>query len=196
VLLAESSWEGFDEVPGWVTEGYATVFEEVDDELEARGRPSPDVVVVPLGIGAFASAAAAWYRTDHFSSELWLLGAEPTAAACWSASIVAGDRLTLPSTGVTVMEGLARGLPSVLAWPVVSQSFDAVVAVDDARALEAEALLAAHGVLASPTGSAAFAGVIQALVDRAAGDGSIPLGPASRVLVVITEGSLAAGGAP
>jgi diaminopropionate ammonia-lyase len=190
VLLSESSWEGFDDVPTWVTEGYATVFEEVDDELEARGRPAPDAVVVPLGIGAFASAASAWYRTDRFSSELWLLGAEPTSAACWSASVVASERITLPATGVTVMEGLARGLPSALAWPVVSHAFDAVVAVDDALAIEAESRLATHGVLASPTGAAAFAGVLQALADRAAGNGAIPLGPAARVLVVITEGTV------
>ena len=58
VLLSESSWEGFDEIPLWVTEGYATVFEEVTDELETRGRPAPDAVLVPLGIGALASAAS------------------------------------------------------------------------------------------------------------------------------------------
>ena len=91
------------------------------------------------------------------------------------------------------MEGLARGLPSALAWPVVSQAFDAVVAVDDVVAIEAEARLATHGVLASPTGAAAFAGVLQALADRAAGNGAIPLGPAARVLVVITEGTVARG---
>ena len=196
VLLSDSSWEGFDEVPAWVTEGYATVFEEVDDELDARGRPGPDAVVVPLGIGALASAASSWYRTDHFPSGLWLLGVEPCAAACWSASILAADRITLPSAGVTVMEGLARGLPSALAWPVVSRTFDAIASVDDTRALEAESLLAAHGVHASPTGSTAFAGVLQALVDRVGGDDTIPLGPAARVLVVITEGALTSVVAP
>ena len=47
-------------------------------------------------------------------------------------------------------------------------------------AIEAEARLADHGVLASPTGSAAFAGVLRALQDRAAGDESIPIGPTTR----------------
>ncbi len=192
VLLSESSWEGFDEIPAWVTEGYATVFEEVDDELESRGRTAPDVVVVPLGIGALASAAGSWYRTERFASDLWLLGCEPAAAACWTASIEVAERVTLPSAGITVVEGLARGLPSPLAWPVVSRSFDAVAAIDDALAIEAEARLADHGVLASPTGSAAFAGVLRALQDRAAGDESIPIGPTTRVLVVITEGALTA----
>ncbi len=123
VLLSESSWEGFDDIPSWVTEGYTTVFEEVEDELEARGRPLPDVVSVPLGIGALAASGANWLRGERFSEDLWMIGTEPTAAPCWSASIEAGERITLPSTGITVMEGLARGLPSPLAWPVVRDSY-------------------------------------------------------------------------
>ncbi len=190
VLLSESSWEGFDEVPTWVTEGYATVFEEVTDELEARGRPAPDVVLVPLGVGALASAAAGWFRTERFSPDLWLAGVEPAAAACWSASLAAGDRVTLPAPGVTIMEGLARGLPSPLAWPTLAPSLDAVVAVDDARATEATERLAAHGVLASPTGAAAFAGLLEALEARPGVGEPGALGPASRVLVVVTEGTL------
>jgi diaminopropionate ammonia-lyase len=190
VLLSESSWEGYDDIPAWVTEGYATVFEEVEDELEARGRPVPDAVVVPLGVGALAAAGGAWLRTERFPADLWLGGAEPTAAACWSASIEAEERITLPASGITVMEGLARGLPSPLAWPVVARSYDAVVAVDDDRAVEAAARLADHGVRASPTGAAAFAAVLQALVDRATGIDAIPLGPSARVVVIVTEGAL------
>ena len=190
VLLSDSSWEGYEEIPQWVTEGYTTVFEEVTDELETRGRPAPDAVVVPLGVGALASAGASWFRTERFAPDLWLAGVEPASAACWTASLEAGVRVTLPSPGVSVLEGLARGLLSPSAWPVVASSLDAVVAVDDARAVEATERLAAHGVLASPTGAAAFAGLLEAL-DRRTGDGSGPvLGPTTRVLVVITEGVL------
>ena len=190
VLLSESSWEGFDEIPQWVTEGYATVFEEVTDELETRGRLAPDAVLVPLGIGALASAGAAWFRTERFSPDLWLAGVEPAGAACWTASLSAGERVTLPGPGVTVAEGLARGLPSPLAWPVVAGALDAVVAVDDPRVLEAAERLAAHGVLASPTGAVAFAGLLEALESTATRTAAaMPLGPSSpRVLVVVTEG--------
>ncbi len=188
VLLSESSWEGYEEIPGWVTEGYATVFEEVTDELEARGRPAPDAVFVPLGIGALASAGVSWFRTERFADDLWMAGVEPAAAACWTASVQAGERVTLPAPGATVAQGLARGLPSPLAWPVVSGALDTVVAVDDPRVDEAAERLAAHGVLASPTGAVAFAGLLEAL-DRRDGDAAgAALGPSTRVLVVVTEG--------
>ncbi len=190
VLLSESSWEGYDEIPQWVTEGYATVFEEVTDELETRGRLAPDAVLVPLGIGALASAGAAWFRTERFASDLWMAGVEPAGAACWTESVTAGERVTLPGPGVTVAEGLARGLPSPLAWPVVSGALDAVVAVDDPRVLEAAERLAAHGVLASPTGAVAFAGLLEVLDHRNGNSLGGPLGPSSRVLVVVTEGVL------
>jgi diaminopropionate ammonia-lyase len=191
VLLSESSWEGFEEIPQWITEGYTTVFEEVSDELDARGRPAPDAVVVPLGIGALASAGSAWFRSELFGDELWLAGVEPAEAACWTASLEAGSRVTLPGPGVTVMEGLARGLPSPLAWPVVSGALDAVTTVDDERALAAAARLADHGVLASPTGAAAFAGLLELLDQRDRGTLDVPLGQATRVLVFITEGIVA-----
>ena len=184
---------GFVDIPLWVTEGYGTVFEEVDDELDARGEGPPDVVIVPLGTGALAAAAGGYYRVEpgvtatgnvrRFATDLVLLGAEPVGAACFAASAEAGERRSAPTAAPSVLGGLARGLPSPLAWEVVAPTFDGFVGIDDTAAEAAVQRLRANGVEASPAGAAAFAALD---VVRAAG--SEPIGPDARVLVVCTEG--------
>jgi threonine dehydratase len=91
----------------------------------------------------------------------------------------------MPQTAPSSMQSLARGLPSPLAWQVVSTTFDAFVAIDDARASDAVARLAAHGVQVSPSGAAALGGLIEVL-ERGPRD-DIRVGPAGSVLVVATE---------
>ncbi len=61
-MISDTSWPGYDVVPPWVIDGYATIFAEIDDQLAAADLPRPGVVLVPIGVGAFAAAAAQWYR--------------------------------------------------------------------------------------------------------------------------------------
>ncbi len=68
LVLSDTSWPGYEEVPGWVIEGYATIFHEVDEQAPA----AVDVAVVPIGVGALAAAAA-----RHFAGRALLAGVEP-----------------------------------------------------------------------------------------------------------------------
>ncbi len=187
VILSDSSWAGFDEIPSWVTEGYTTVFEEAIDEIERRGAPAPDAVFVPLGTGALAAAAGAYFRVERFGPDLWLGGVEPVAAACFSDSVAAGARVALPHPAPSALAGLARGLPSPLAWESVTATFDAFVAIDDDRALTAVDQLARSGVIVSAAGAAGLAGLQAAMVSAAAAGIDLPLGPDRSVLLVATE---------
>jgi len=62
LLLSDEAWPGYEVVPAWVTDGYSTMFWEIDDRLEETRRPGPDVVLVQMGCGALASAAVLHYR--------------------------------------------------------------------------------------------------------------------------------------
>ncbi|MGN6869641.1 MAG: pyridoxal-phosphate dependent enzyme, partial [Solirubrobacteraceae bacterium] len=57
LVISDTSWPGYERVPAWVIEGYSTIFAEIDETLEHDVRPQPDVVVVPIGVGALAAAA-------------------------------------------------------------------------------------------------------------------------------------------
>lgn len=180
VVVSDTSWEGYHDVPAWVIEGYATIFWEIEDQLAAGGLTPPDVVLIPVGVGALAAAAAAHHRRPDAPDGTLLVAVEPTDAACVLASVEAGGIVTLPGRQESIMAGLNCGTPSPVAWPAVSRGFDWFVAVDDDQAREAMRTLARHGVVAGETGAASLAGLVQARDVLDAG---------STALVVVTEGA-------
>ena len=167
MLVQDSAWEGYEEIPRWIVEGYETLFTEVDDNLVARGLGEPDLAVVPVGVGSLLQAALSHYRSRGRTASTAVVSVEPEAAACVAPSLAAGHPVTVP-TGVTVMAGLNCGTPSSLAWPFMVGGLDAAVAVSDAEDVHAARDLTALGVRAGPCGAAALAAARFAL----AGPGS------------------------
>ncbi len=135
-LLQDTAWPGYEQVPAWVVEGYATLFAELDAQQAAVGLYAADLVVVPVGVGSLAQAAVASYRSRPDPARTAILAVEPVAAACVLASLRAGEAVTVP-TRVTTMAGLNCGTPSSLAWPILRAGLDAAVAVDDEEAAAA-----------------------------------------------------------
>ena len=189
--IQDVGWPGYEQVPAWVVEGYATIFWEVDDQLAARGEEGPDVVVVPVGVGGLAAAAVRhWHRRGRRRPPC-LLGVEPLAAACVLRSLRAGRIVTVPGPHDSIMAGLNCGTPSLVAWPLLRAGLDAVVAVADERARQAMRDLAEAGVVAGESGAASLAGLAEATGGRQAGELQrvLGLGPHARVLLLCTEGA-------
>lgn len=194
LVVSDTSWPGYMDVPRYVIEGYATMFEEIDIALSAADRPGPDVVVVPIGVGALAAAAVVHYWAPSSPGAppgVTLLGVEPTDAACVTASALAGRVTTLSGEQRSIMVGLNCGTPSPVAWPVVSRGFGGFITVDDDWARDAVRTLASVGVEAGETGAAALAGVTA--LRTGADDEVSPLaalvGRDSRILCLMTEGA-------
>ncbi|MEX2658391.1 MAG: diaminopropionate ammonia-lyase, partial [Acidimicrobiales bacterium] len=156
VVVSDTSWPGYEVVPKWVVDGYATIFDELDVQLAERAAPLPDVVVVPVGVGAFAAAVVTRYRRSD--EGIVLVGVEPVDAACVLASARAGELVTLPGEQRSIMAGLNCGTPSPVAWPLVSAGIDWFVAVDDDQARDAMRSLAGVGIVSGESGAASLAG--------------------------------------
>ena len=45
VLVQDTAWDGYEDVPGWIVDGYDTLFVEIDEQLGAVGIDRPDLVV-------------------------------------------------------------------------------------------------------------------------------------------------------
>ena len=192
VLVQDTAWEGYEEVPGWIVEGYATLFVETDEQLSEAGLSRPDLVVVPTGVGSLLQASLAHYRGDRASPGTAVVSAEPLAAACMAPSLRAGRPLTVGS-GATVMAGLNCATPSSLAWPFIEAGLDAAVAVSEEQDVRAAHDLAALGVQAGPCGAASLAAARVALLGPDAADRRrhLGIGADSVVVLVVTEGSAA-----
>lgn len=164
-LVQDTAWEGYEQVPQWIVDGYQTLLAEVD---EALGR-QPDLFAVPVGVGSLAQAVVAHYRTGAppvtaAGHPTRLLAVEPDTAASLLASLHHGIPTTVP-TGATVMAGLNCGTISSLAWPVLRDGCDAAVTVSDQEARAASHDLDRLGVSSGPCGAATLAGVRAALAD-------------------------------
>src|SRR5437588_204914 len=96
-LVQDAGWPGYEQVPGWIVDGYSTLFAEIDEQLAGAGADSPGLVAIPAGVGSLAQAGVTHYRSRADSCATSLLTVEPSAAACILASLVRGE----PGTGAT-----------------------------------------------------------------------------------------------
>ncbi|MEU7045860.1 pyridoxal-phosphate dependent enzyme [Streptomyces varsoviensis] len=196
VLVQDTAWPGYEDVPGWIVEGYSTLFAEVDAQLAAADAGPPALVSVPVGVGSLAQAAVTHYRGRRAGAAQGaaLLSVEPENAAGTLHSLLAGRPVTVP-TGETTMAGLNCGTPSSLAWPFLRAGLDAAVTVTDADSAAAARALAAHGISSGPCGAASLAGLRTALTGEGSADRrpALGLGAAGTSVVVAlsTEGTAA-----
>jgi diaminopropionate ammonia-lyase len=184
LLVQDTAWPGYEQVPAWIVEGYDTLLAEIDDAL---GGERPDLVAVPVGVGSLAEAVVRHYRQSA-SPHPAILSVEPTTALCVLASLNAGDLTSVP-TDATVMAGLNCGTPSSAAWPVLRDGCDTAIAVTDKAALAAVEELAGLGVSSGPSGAASLAGVRAALTGPGASDRrrAIGIDSASVIVLLSTE---------
>jgi len=185
LVVSDMSWPGYERIPSLVIEGYSTMLWEIDDELERRGEAGPHLVVVQVGVGAFAAAVTRHFRVPQRSRHPKLLSVEPSGAACLLESVAAGRIVSVPGPHDSIMAGLNCGRPSLVAWPTVSRGIDVLVAVDDEPAREAMRLTAASGIVSGETGAAGLGGLLELL--RSGGESPSQEEKARRALGVNRE---------
>jgi len=188
LVIADTAWPGYEDVPHWVIDGYATILWEIDAVLAATDASWPDLTFVQIGVGALATAVTRHLRQPGMSPSLRVVGVEPTTAACLFHSVAAGEAVETPGPHHSSMAGLNCGIPSSLAWPVLSAGVDAFVTIDDLWAEAAMRHLATVGVEAGETGAAGLGGLLAVLADPAARE-CLGIGPTTSVLVINTEGA-------
>ena len=188
VLIQDQATPGYEKIPGLIADGYRSIFAEVDQQLQ--GEDPPDLVLVQIGVGSFASAAVAHFRREGGRGVPKLVGVEPLGAECAMAAASHGGIVTLPSTRESIMAGLNCGTVSELAWPVLSSGVEVFVAVGDERCREAVRQLADCGMEVGASGAAGLAGLLELLggPGSAVARAHLSLNESTKVLVVATEG--------
>jgi diaminopropionate ammonia-lyase len=181
LLVQDTAWDGYEDIPGWVVEGYSTMFHEIDGQLSAAGVSQAGLVVVPTGVGSLAQAAVTHYRSDRSRSGARVVSVEPTTAACVLRSVEAREPVTV-ETGQTVMSGLNCGTVSTLAWPCIEHGLDGAISVSDEETIAAGQHLVSLGLDAGPCGAASLAAL-------RVGAPHLDLPREACVILLITEGS-------
>jgi diaminopropionate ammonia-lyase len=152
LVISDTSWPGYEDVPGWVADGYATIFEELSAQLPEL----PSLVTVQIGVGALASAAVRALAAP----QRVLVGVEPFDAACVLAAVRAGAPVLVEGPHRSVMAGLNCGLASPVALPDMARGIAAFCAIDDRAVETAVRMLLRDGLACGETGASGVAGLL------------------------------------
>ncbi|EGX94586.1 acetylornithine deacetylase [Cordyceps militaris CM01] len=179
LLIQDCSFAGYTQVPQWIVDGYETMTHEIDEQLAGQ---TPDLVIVPVGVGSFAHSVVTHYKTPTSSSQV--MAVEPdTAASLWKRLVRAEEASALSAP--TIMAGLECSTVSEQSWPVLQHGVDVSATVSDFEAHAACETLHELGVAAGPCGAAALAGLRRLTSDDKA---ALGLDGNSTVVLLSTEG--------
>lgn len=132
-VIQDTAWEGYEEIPTWIMQGYATMADEIQEALKEQDMEKPTHIVLQAGVGSFAGAILGYYASLFGENRPITLIVEPTNAACIykSAWIDDGKPYAFKGDLQTVMAGLACGEPNPIALKVLRDYADAYFSCDD-----------------------------------------------------------------
>lgn len=186
-VVSDTSWEGYQDIPRDVMQGYGVMVAEAVAQGGGDAHP-PTHVFVQGGVGGVAAATVAHLWERFGAARPRVIVAEPDKADCLTRSAEAGRVVHLTGDLDTIMAGLACGEPSPLAWSVLDPGADAFMAIGDMAIAPAMRRLAADGVVGGESGVAGLAGLEIAARDPAM-RAALGLDASARVLLFGTEGA-------
>ncbi|KAJ5606034.1 Peptidase M20 [Penicillium lagena] len=182
LLIQDTAFEGYEDVPAWIVEGYSTMLAEIEDHLAQLGLVG-SVMVTPVGVGSLAHAVARHCKSKE--NTMAVVAVEPDSAPCLSSSLNAGQSITV-RTGATIMDGMNCGTLSATAWSDLQQLVDACVTVSCYEAHRAVQYLSSHSIPAGPCGGASLAAIRHLATSK---DAPSILNKDSVVVLLATEGT-------
>lgn len=199
VVISDTAWEGYEDIPRWVMQGYTTIFAETQEQMLSAGEGvQPSHIFLQAGVGSLAASAVAFYRGLLGDASPTFVIVEPTQAACLFESARIGDGKAYRFDGPldTMMAGLSCGRPNPLAWRVLRDCADVFVACPDyvaARGMRVYAVpLRGDPFIVSGESGAVTLGVLTFIMQRpemAPLRELLEMGPESKVLLINSEGN-------
>ena len=118
ILIQDTAWDGYEQVPAWIIEGYLTLAEEIAGQMNGM---LPTHIFLQAGVGSMAGGIEGYFINRCGDRPPLVTVVEPEAAACIYRSALAGDGRAHSVTGdpVTIMAGLNCGTPCSTVWPVL-----------------------------------------------------------------------------
>ncbi|PHH84655.1 hypothetical protein CDD83_1591 [Cordyceps sp. RAO-2017] len=184
LLIQDFAFDGYQDVPQWVVDGYGTMLREIDSQLD--GEP-PSLIVTPVGVGSLAQAVvshAKRARRVAGAGGTAVMTVEPDTAACLYQSLRREERVQVRTHG-SIMAGLDCGTVSPTAWPTLQAGVDASLTVSDHEAHRAARYLQSRGVSAGVCGAAPLAAIRRL---SASDKARLGLDSSSVVVLLCTEG--------
>lgn len=196
-VIADTSYDGYEDIPRDVMQGYGAIAEEIVEQTSAqRGRAGAFThVFLQGGVGGMAAGLASYFWEYHGAQRPCVISVEPAQADCLLQSAIQGRPAKATGTVDSVMAGLACGETSPLAWRFLQPCVDAFMTIEDEQAIEAMRTLAQGSerdtpIVAGESGVAGLAALEWLRSDPQRSE-QVGLTAESRVLIISTEGATA-----
>lgn len=196
-VVSDTSYEGYEEIPRDVMQGYGTIAEEIVEQSGARPDEAGPFTHVFLqgGVGGMAAGVASYFWEFHGVRRPRFIIVEPAQADCLIQSAIQGCAAKATGSVDSVMAGLACGDTSPLAWKFLQPCVNHFMTIEDGQAVEAMRVLAKGSprdipIVAGESGTAGLAALQQLRADPAL-SAQVGLDADSGVLVINTEGATA-----
>ncbi|VFQ44562.1 diaminopropionate ammonia-lyase [Desulfoluna butyratoxydans] len=121
LTVQDTSWEGYEEIPTSIMQGYTTLALEALEQMQAMGVNRPTHVLLQAGVGCFAGAMLGFFMSVFGKDAPTFIIVEPEAANCFYVSACENDGNPHAVTGslATLMAGLACGEPNITSWEML-----------------------------------------------------------------------------
>ncbi len=195
LLVQDTAWEGYEEIPAWVLSGYFTHFMELENTLHTLPNASVDMVFLQAGVGTWAASAVWYYLQRYGENRPKLILVEPFASDGIFQSFKNGHRSLPSGNQQTIMAGLNCGIPSLTAWDILKAGIDYSVLIEDSHVeMAMRQLYHSQGsdptIISGESGAAGMAAFLAIIADAEYGDlkKRIGINASSRILLFNTEG--------
>ncbi len=194
VLVQDTSWEGYEDIPTRIMQGYLTLGLEIVEQLkEIR----PTHLFLQAGVGSMAAAIAA-FAAQHYGKDKPIITiVEPHGADCLYRTAKANDGQIHAYEGElhSIMAGLCCGIPCTVAWDLLQYCADFFVSMPDFVAADGMRILGAPlqgdpRIISGESGASCFGFVADVLRNPQLRELKEQLGlnEHSNVLCISTEG--------
>ena len=197
IIVQDTAWAGYEEIPSWIMQGYGTLVLEADKQLKENGIDRPTHVFVQAGVGSLAGAVVGYFAHKYKENPPVMVVCEASAADCLYRSAVQADGNLVNVTGdlQTIMAGLACGEGNTIGWDILKNHVTVFASCPDWMSAKATRIYAnplendPH-IISGESGSVPLGLAYTALHDEDAKDlkDALKLDENSNILVISTEG--------
>lgn len=145
ILVQDTAFDGYEEIPQKVVLGYSTMAAEAAEQMGNLGS-EPTHVFLQAGVGSMAAGSLAYLAARYGKKSLpTFLIMEAYETACIFESVVQGEHVTIDGLSWTKMAGLNCGEPNPAVLPLLASYAGYYAKCSDEVAFEGMRRLAGRG---------------------------------------------------
>lgn len=133
IVVQDTAWDGYEEIPTWIMQGYGTMAAEALEQLQELEVDKPTHIFIQAGVGSLAGAIQGYFASVFGEDRPKTIVVESNQADCLYQSVMANDGQPHSVTGDlnTIMAGLACGEANTISWGVLRDYSEMFISCPD-----------------------------------------------------------------